>query len=169
MSHLLNAEAKERLDAYVNRIAGPEPKGIWANFKWGLSREKATQEWCSLNGKEDRFGSLQKGMVVGAKIVEVVAPAVIGAAKTGSNLPSAPSYDPRIRAAAILENGQQHNFPYSFDSSILNSNPICQGDGSLLYALPGRLNSAQGFFTLAVNPNKNVIFHRVFVTKVIIK
>lgn len=71
-------------------------------------------------------------------------------------------YDPRIKARG-LQDPVGHNFPYSYDDVILQSNPIRQADGSLLYRTPGSINSKGGFFEIAVNPETGTIFHRTFV------
>jgi len=72
------------------------------------------------------------------------------------------SYSPRIRARAV-QDPVGHNFPYSYDDVILKSTPVTQADGSLLYRIPGSINSKDGFFEIAVNPSTQTIFHRTFV------
>jgi hypothetical protein len=72
------------------------------------------------------------------------------------------AYSPRIRARAV-QDPVGHNFPYSYDDVILKSTPVAQADGSLLYRVPGSINSKDGFFEIAVNPSTETIFHRTFV------
>jgi hypothetical protein len=71
------------------------------------------------------------------------------------------SYHPRIRARA-LEDGIGHNFPYSFDDTIMKTKPIIQADQSLLYKMPGAINKTGGVFEIGVNPQTKTIFHRQF-------
>ncbi len=68
------------------------------------------------------------------------------------------TYHPRIRSRAI-QDPKGHNFPYTFDQIIMSSEPIVQEDMSLLFRHPGSINSAEGFFEIAINPETNVVFH----------
>jgi len=72
-------------------------------------------------------------------------------------------YHPRIRARGV-EDPVGHNFPYSFDDEILNSTPVLQTDGSLLYQATGTLNGKEKIYEIAVNPDTNTIFHRTLRT-----
>jgi RHS repeat-associated protein len=72
-----------------------------------------------------------------------------------------PNYHPRVRARG-LEDPTAHNFPYSFDQTILKSTPTTQSDGSLLYRVPGVMNGRDGVYEIGLNPDTNTIFHRVF-------
>lgn len=71
-------------------------------------------------------------------------------------------YHPRIRERG-LQNPVGHNFPHSYDDVILRSTPVTQADGALLYRVPGSINGKDGFFEIALNPNIQTIFHRIFV------
>ncbi|MCP4305640.1 MAG: hypothetical protein GY788_12320 [bacterium] len=71
-------------------------------------------------------------------------------------------YHPRIRERGI-QDPVGHNFPYSYDDVILRSTPVTQADGSLLYRVPGSINTKDGLFEIALNPDTQTIFHRTFV------
>ncbi|EOM75829.1 RHS repeat protein [Rhodococcus rhodnii] len=70
-------------------------------------------------------------------------------------------YHPRIRERG-LEDPVGHNFPYSFDDVILQSHPIPQADGSLMYRADGFLDGKPGSYEIALNPDRNLIFHRTW-------
>jgi hypothetical protein len=70
-------------------------------------------------------------------------------------------YHERIRARGV-QDPKAHNFPYSFDKSILTAKPTVQQDGSLLYRKSGSLNGKNGVFEIALNPETKTIFHRTF-------
>ncbi|NLE79261.1 MAG: RHS repeat protein, partial [Rhodococcus sp.] len=70
-------------------------------------------------------------------------------------------YHPRIRERG-LEDPTGHNFPYSFDDVILGNDPIVQRDGSLLYRADGYLHGKSGYYEIAVNVDRNLIFHRTW-------
>jgi hypothetical protein len=70
-------------------------------------------------------------------------------------------YHPRVRARGV-EDPVAHNFPYSFDDVILKEKPIVQSDGSLLYRKAGSINGKDGLYEIAVNPETNTIFHRMW-------
>ena len=71
------------------------------------------------------------------------------------------TYSPRIRKRSVEDPGH-HNFPYSFDATILATRPVRQSDGSLLYRVPGYVGKTPGVFEIALNPKTWVIFHRTF-------
>jgi RHS repeat-associated protein len=68
-------------------------------------------------------------------------------------------YDPRVRMRA-LDDPTSHNFPYSFDESILSTTPIVKPDGYLIYRLEGTMNGINGYYEIGVN--KGIIDHRFF-------
>ena len=45
----------------------------------------------------------------------------------------------------------------------IQSPPVTQADGALLYRVPGAIDGKDGFFEIAINPNAGAIFHRTFV------
>ncbi|MSW77049.1 MAG: hypothetical protein F2828_05265 [Actinobacteria bacterium] len=71
------------------------------------------------------------------------------------------TYDPRIWQRA-MQDPLGHNFPYSFDDVILQSTPVTQADGSLLYRVAGSITGKDGVFEIAVNWVRGAIFHRTF-------
>jgi RHS repeat-associated protein len=81
--------------------------------------------------------------------------------KKGKKCGVAYDYAPRVRARGV-EDGVGHNFPYSFDNAILQTNPTIQPDGSWLYRMPGTINNTDGVFEIALNPETRTIFHRFF-------
>lgn len=70
------------------------------------------------------------------------------------------TYDPRVRQRA-LEDPVSHNFPYSFDSHILSTNPIPKRNGYTMYQLQGTMNGKKGVFEIGVTKDK-IIDHRFF-------
>jgi RHS repeat-associated protein len=76
----------------------------------------------------------------------------------------APGYATRIRARA-LQDPRGHNFPYSYDRSILRGRPTVQSDGSLLYSADGYIGRTAVTYQIAVNPRTNIIFHRSVVSR----
>jgi hypothetical protein len=70
-------------------------------------------------------------------------------------------YAHSIRAKALLD-PVGHNFPHSFDDVILATKPIVQSDKTLLYVVPGHVNSKAGFYTIVVRPDTNTMIHRAF-------
>ena len=73
---------------------------------------------------------------------------------------SAFRYAPRVRMRG-LQDPVSHNFPYSFDSFILNTQAIPQRNGYNIYRSSGFLNNKPGNFEIGVTRN-NVIDHRFF-------
>jgi hypothetical protein len=72
-----------------------------------------------------------------------------------------PDYHARVRARG-LDDPTSHNFPYTYDKTILESTPTVQDDGSLLYRVPGAMNGKDGVYEIGLNPNTNTVFHRFF-------
>ncbi len=70
------------------------------------------------------------------------------------------TYAPRVRARGV-QDPKSHNFPYSFDKTILRSQPIVKESGYRIYQSPGFMNDKAGLFEIGVTPN-NVINHRFF-------
>ncbi|GAB3769477.1 DUF6531 domain-containing protein [Microlunatus parietis] len=105
------------------------------------------------------------GLVTGVRNLRGVRPTPSGTAATTPSDRLAYShnysYHPRIRARG-LEDPRAHNFPYSFDDTVLSATPITQADNSLLYRQPGSINGSDGVFEIAVNPETELIFHRTF-------
>jgi hypothetical protein len=69
-------------------------------------------------------------------------------------------YADRVRMRA-LEDPVSHNFPYSFDDTILSSKPILKGNGYRLFQVPGVMNGKDGLFEIGVTAD-GVIDHRFF-------
>ena len=69
-------------------------------------------------------------------------------------------YADRVRARGV-EDPVSHNFPYTFDDSILATNPIPKPNGYSMYQAPGTMNGKSGVFEIGVNKS-GVIDHRFF-------
>jgi hypothetical protein len=87
---------------------------------------------------------------------------VVFMTKTSLNPPySVPyKYAPRVRGRAV-EDPTSHNFPYSFDKSILSTKPIVKPSGYRMYQLNGTMNGKKGVFEIG-RLKSNVINHRFF-------
>jgi RHS repeat-associated protein len=97
-----------------------------------------------------------------ARVKEAADDAVKAESRAYAHSPERPlKYDPRVRARAV-EDPKGHNFPRSFDDVILKQEPRVQEDGSLLFEKAGWINSTNGVFEIAVNPETETIFHRTF-------
>jgi RHS repeat-associated protein len=70
------------------------------------------------------------------------------------------TYDPRVRRRAV-EDGIGHNFPYSFDDSILGTKGVNLPRGATGYLVRGFHNGKDVVFNIVVK--ENVITHRDFV------
>jgi len=73
---------------------------------------------------------------------------------------SGPQYHDRVRQRA-LEDPVGHNFPPSYDSEILATDPIPRPNNYTIFRKPGSLNGNDGVFEIGVNKD-GVINHRVF-------
>jgi hypothetical protein len=78
-------------------------------------------------------------------------------------------YDARVRMRAV-QDPVSHNFPYSFDSYILNTQPILKSNGYKMYQLPGTMHGSikngvqqikNGVYEIGVRSD-GVIDHRFF-------
>lgn len=69
-------------------------------------------------------------------------------------------YADRIRVRA-LEDPVSHNFPYSFDNSILSTDPIIKNNGYRIFQQEGSMNNKNGFYEIGI-ARGNVIDHRFF-------
>lgn len=70
------------------------------------------------------------------------------------------TYDERVRMRA-LEDPKSHNFPYSFDESILSTTPIVKPDNYMIYRLDGTMNGINGYYEIGVTKG-GIINHRFF-------
>jgi RHS repeat-associated protein len=70
------------------------------------------------------------------------------------------TYASRVRARGV-QDPVSHNFPYSFDKSILSTKPIYKAGGYRIYQLEGTMNKTRGLFEIGVTRN-GVIDHRFF-------
>ncbi|MBO1321984.1 RHS repeat-associated core domain-containing protein [Acanthopleuribacter pedis] len=68
-----------------------------------------------------------------------------------------PDYDPRVERRA-LEDPYNHNFPHSFDESILKTVPTTVRGGGLGYALRGIRNGKEVVYNMIVR--NGVVVHR---------
>ena len=57
-----------------------------------------------------------------------------------------------------------HSFPYSFDKQIVEQGMLfgTSGNSSMYYA-PGYINGVKGFYTIGVNNQNGIIYHRQFI------
>ena len=93
-------------------------------------------------------------MLVGGKWIKTVTK------KAEKAFKHAFKYDPKVRARA-LEDPRAHNFPYSFDDVVLDSNPTVMKDGYKIYRSNGSMNGYDGYFEIGMTKD-GVIDHRVF-------
>jgi hypothetical protein len=70
------------------------------------------------------------------------------------------TYDERVRMRA-LDDPTSHNFPYSYDESILSTTPIVKPDGYMVYRLDGTMNGMKGYYEIGITKS-GVINHRFF-------
>ncbi len=69
-------------------------------------------------------------------------------------------YADRVRVRG-LQDPVSHNFPYTFDDSILATTPIPEANGYNIYQAPGSMGTKQGVFEIGVTKD-GVIDHRFF-------
>ena len=69
-------------------------------------------------------------------------------------------YSDRVRARGV-QDPVSHNFPYTYDDSILGAIPISKPNGYNIYQMPGTMNGRNGVFEIGVTKN-GVIDHRFF-------
>ncbi|MGF7232624.1 RHS repeat-associated core domain-containing protein [Arachidicoccus sp.] len=69
-------------------------------------------------------------------------------------------YAPRVRERA-LEDPSSHNFPYSFDKSILETDAVPQKNGYNIFRMEGNMNGKDGVFEIGQNKD-GIIDHRFF-------
>ena len=68
-------------------------------------------------------------------------------------------YHPRID----IQKDLYHNFPYLFDNQIVNKGYIIGIKGnSLMMVTPGTINGVQGVYTLGINTETGIVYHRAF-------
>jgi len=71
------------------------------------------------------------------------------------------SYAPRVRARGV-EDPVSHNFPYSYDKTIVSQKPaIVTGSGYKIYRLEGSMNGKSGVYEIGMT-GSGVIDHRFF-------
>jgi len=80
---------------------------------------------------------------------------------TGNSEPVAPRYDARIRTRAVQDPGG-HDFPFSFDRSILSTKPVTLRNGAQGYALRGYRNNKPVVYNIIVRNGR--ITHRDLVS-----
>lgn len=75
-------------------------------------------------------------------------------------------YGDRVLARAAEEPGPYHNFPSSFDQTILKGNREVVNEGYVSYTAPGSINGVKGVYEIGTRPTAlgtgEVITHRFF-------
>ena len=141
-----------------------EPATIPFLESFGLSHENAHLAHEGFGICSSIWGGMQLGLYAANLNAITRLPSKLQIVQVEKEITSATNsytYHPRIRARAV-QDPIAHNFPYSFDSAILESKSIIQADGSLLYSRTGSINNTSGVYEIAINPKSNVIFHRQF-------
>jgi hypothetical protein len=118
-------------------------KGIWTNMAIG--------------------GVIGVVTTIGVSYASGVSPLTgksLSAPSTSNNKINSYTYDERVRMRA-LDDPTSHNFPYSFDESILSTTPIVKPDGYMIYQLNGTMNGINGYYEIGVTKG-GIINHRFF-------
>jgi hypothetical protein len=101
---------------------------------------------------------------------------VAGPASAGSSLSILPAtesagaqnfiYSSRVLVRSAEETGPYHNFPMSFDSTIISSGTRTSSSNFVMYRQPGTINGRTGVFEIGARPSPSgrteVIRHRFF-------
>jgi RHS repeat-associated protein len=114
----------------------------------------------------ETLGNLKAFAMFGSMMFSVGGPAAAG----GVSLPAArgfnfssplgrPIYSPRVGIRALKE-PIYHNYPYSFDRTILSTQPHIYPSGYRMYQYPGYANGRYGVYEIGIE--RGIINHRFF-------
>ena len=121
--------------------------------------------WQGLSGgRDDNAADYAKGVV--GELVDDCAAFCAGEAGAAGGLAKTFSaaggliYSDRVRVRGTAD-PTSHNFPYSYDSEILSTQPQARPNGYKIFQKSGTMNGRTGMFEIGVNRN-GVIDHRFF-------